>query len=333
VLCATGAENGKCEEADAVCIHLFTDPCVVSVRGFGGNFCPYVQELKDALNMDNSTKQCIFVKESIFGPGRRTWISMANGNQMNVTTQQIERKFTGVKGVHTLWIHANNESESDAVFLVRLEQNSTIPVSPFNETYDGLRIFADNKSEPLDFAGALGWGNGKIYMRASRETVQLIVYRHDEMVCAFLGAMGVAILISIPWMETCEFNVVNRKVNRERYFLVPMSWMIPTNTGLAALDMIKYAWFQDSSLMLKIRAGTTQVTNTNLREMSDGDGLEEVRRIQRFLFSIGVEVELTAEEKDDCLQDIVPPRYIAELPAEEATQSENKGLRQRGKAR
>jgi len=67
--------------------------------------------------------------------------------------------------------------------------------------------------------------------------------------------------------------------------------------------------------------------------MSTKDGTDEVLRIQRFLFSIGVEVELTAEEKEDCLKDITPPRYIAELPQEEQTSPTDKGLRQRGKAR
>ena len=37
--------------------------------------------------------------------------------------------------------------------------------------------------------------------------------RQDEMVCAFFGAMGVAILISVPWMETCDFDVQQDKVN------------------------------------------------------------------------------------------------------------------------
>merc|ERR1712228_419890 len=106
----------------------------------------------------------------------------------------------------------------------------------------------EGQAEPTDYAGNLGWGNGKLYYRISRETVQLIVFRQDEMVCAILGALGVAILISVPFMELCEFLPAGDyhidengreagsrfgRVQRERWFLAPMSWMVPTCTQMA----------------------------------------------------------------------------------------------------
>merc|ERR1711968_359101 len=104
-----------------------------NVRGFGGGFCAYTEELKEELRHDNSTN-CTFVKESILGPGRRTWMQMSSVDQMSLTTQPLVRKFTGTKGIHSLSIAASNTTGSEVVTLLRLEQNSTTPVSPFNET-------------------------------------------------------------------------------------------------------------------------------------------------------------------------------------------------------
>lgn len=267
-------------------------------------------------------------------------MKLESDGQLSVNTTEIERKFTGEKGIHTLWISARNSSDSDVVDLLRLEQDSTNITTPFNETLDGLSCFAEQKSNPVDFAGNLGWGFGKLYMRASRETVQLIVFRQDEMVCAFFGAMGIAILISVPIMEACEFDRRYGKVNRERYFLAPMSWMVPTNTGLAALYHIKYAWFECKNkassgwLCLKVRASKSGNTtmDAHMREISSSYGEEEATRIQRFLFSIGADVELTAAEKESCEEDIVPPPYPEEMPAQESP-TDKRGMRKRGKAR
>lgn len=265
-------------------------------------------------------------------------MKLESGGQLSVNTTEIERKFTGEKGIHTLWISARNSSDSDVVDLLRLEQDSTNITTPFNETLDGLSCFAEQKSNPVDFAGNLGWGFGKLYMRASRETVQLIVFRQDEMVCAFFGAMGIAILISVPIMEACEFDI-RGKVNRERYFLAPMSWMVPTNTGLAALYKIKYVWFECKNkassgwLCLKVRAGTNTNMDAHMREISSAYGEEEATRIQRFLFSIGVpDVELTEAEKKSCEEDIVPPPLREEMEMMQ-TQETPKMMRKRGKAR
>jgi len=314
--------------------------CAISadnVRGFGGGFCAYTEDLSDSLKQDN-TSNCIFVKESLLGPGRRTWMKLESGSQLKVTTEQIERKYTGEKGVHTLWITARNDSDSEVVDLLHLEQNSTIVMTPFNETMDGLAAFADNKSEPIDFAGNLGWGFGKLYMRASRETVQLIVFRQDEMVCAFFGAMGIAILISVPMLEACEFEIRRGKVNRERYFLAPMSWMVPTNTGLAALFDIKYAWFECKKgassgwLCLKVRASRSGNTtmDAHMREISSSYGEEEALRVQRFLYGSGVECELTPAEKESCEGDIEPPLLLEELRAQQQSPTDNR-VRKRGK--
>lgn len=258
---------------------------------------------------------------------------MSSVNQMSLSTQPLVRKFTGTKGIHSLSVAASNTSDSDAVTLLKLEQNSTTPVSPFNETLAGLRVFAGNQSEPMDFAGTLGWGNGKLYMRASRETVQLIVFRQDEMLCAFLGAIGLSILISVPWLETCDFKFDHSgegDVSRERYFLVPMSWMMPTCTGVSTLTSIKYAWFKNGWLYLKVRAGRSgnMTMTAQVREIDDKNGKEEVLRIQRFLFSIGVDVELTDEEKQSC-EDIIPAAYTVEQEEEEMEVPEK--LRRRNK--
>jgi len=260
---------------------------------------------------------------------------MGSVNQMSVSTETHIRKFTGTKGIHTLSIAASNSSDGEVVTLLRLEQNSTTPVSPFNETLQGLQIFAGNKSEPLDFAGTLGWGNGKVYMRASRETVQLIVFRQDEMVCAFLGAIGLSILISVPWLETCDFSFTRNgegEVSRERYFCVPMSWMMPTNTGLATLLSIKYAWWRNGWLYLKVRASRTGHTTMTVtaREIDEKNGKEEVMRIQRFLFETGVDVELTEEEKEGC-DDIVPPAYAVDTQQEAPEEEAPDKLRRRNK--
>lgn len=248
-------------------------------------------------------------------------MQISSEDQFEISTHAQVRKFTGTKGIHTLNIKATNSSDSEVVNLLKLEQNSTTPVSPFNETIEGLRIFATNNSEPSDFAGTLGWGHGKVYMRASRETVQLIVFRADEMFCALIGALGLSILISVPWMECCNFDVYGR-IGRERYFLVPMSWMMPTNTGLAALESIKYAFMTDHWLCLSIRAGKYTTMRTTLREMTKSDGEEEVLRIQRFLYKVGVDVELTKEEKDNC-EDITPPA-LEDQVEEEASQVDNR---------
>jgi len=293
-----------------VCMLCASNPD--NVRGFGGGFCAYTTELADSLRMDNTTN-CIFVKESLLGPGRRTWMQLSNRSQLSVVSQQLERKFTGTKGVHTLKIAASNASDSEVVTLLSVEQNSTEPLTPFNETMDALRVFAEAEAEPIDFAGSLGFGNGKLFMRASRETVQLIVFRQDEMVCAFLGAMGIAILISVPFMETCEFDVFG-KVCRERYFCAPMSWMVPTNTGLASVETIKYCWFEIKEkaskgvLCLKVRASRSGNTTMDcqLREIPQKDGWEEALRVQRFLYEHGMDVELTDDEKRNC-EDVTPP--------------------------
>jgi len=294
-----------------------------NVRGFGGGFCAYTEELKDSLRIDNTTN-CIFVKESILGPGRRTWLQLGNRSQLQVTSSVLERKFTGSKGVHTLSIAANTRDDSDKVVLLHLEQNDTQPLTPFNETVDALGTFAQNESEPHDFAGSLGWGSGKLFMRSSRETVQLIVFRQDEMVCAFFGAMGVAILISVPWMETCDFDVQQDKVNRERWFCAPMSWMMPTNTGLCKLSNIKYVWLEIKDkastgwLCVKLKAGRSTTMDAQLREIGRKDGEAEVMRIQEFLYKCHLStptVELTAEERE-AFKDIDPPQFLDDMPPE-----------------
>jgi len=306
-----------------------------NVRGFGGGFCAYTDELKDSLKLDNTTN-CIFVKESLLGPGRRTWMQMSNRSQLLVTSEQLERKFTGSKGVHKLSIFANNRSDSEVVTLLEIEQNSTEPLAPFNETLDAIGVFAESEDEPKDFAGSLGWGHGKLFLRASRETVQLIVFRQDEMVCAFFGAIGIAILISIPLMETCDFNAYEGSVNRERYFLAPMSWMVPTNTGLAQLYRLKYAFMEIKKgastgwLSLKVKASSSGTTTMDLqlRELTSSDGEAEMLRVQKYLFSVGVEVDLTEEEKDACIEDDIRP---PPLRVEQEEQDDKKTRRDRRK--
>lgn len=267
-------------------------------------------------------------------------MQMSNRSQLWVTTEQLERKFTGTKGVHTLHIAASNRSDSDVVSLLRLEQNETTPLTPFNETLDAIGVFAESEAEPVDFAGSLGWGNGKLFMRASRETVQLIVFRQDEMVCAFFGAMGIAILISVPWMETCDFSCRPPcMVNRERYFLAPMSWMVPTNTGLAQLYRLKYAFMEIKKgaatgwLSLRVRAsskGNTTLT-VQLRELARVEGEAEVLRIQKYLFSVCAEVDLTEGERDACIEDDIKPFPLREEAEAEQLLDSKKARRDRRK--
>jgi hypothetical protein len=82
----------------------------MAVKGFGGGFCAYTDDLKESLAHDNTTN-CIFVKESIFGPGRRTWMQISSEDQFEISTHAQVRKFTGTKGIHTLNIKATNSSD------------------------------------------------------------------------------------------------------------------------------------------------------------------------------------------------------------------------------
>jgi len=317
-----------------ICMLCATTPS--EVRGFGGGFCAYTDELKDALTLENNTKTCIFVKESVIGYGARTWMKLENSSQFHITTQQITRKFTGTKGVHSLSIDATNSSDSPQVTLLKLEQNDTIPLTPFNETLEGLRVFSDQLGEPSDFAGSLGWGMGKLYFRISRETVQLIVFRNDEMVCAVLGALAIAILISVPYMELCEFMYPYNTVRRDRYHLAPVSWMLPVNTEMAKLSKIKKIWFNEKKklLTLLVRAGKTTTMSVPMREMCKGDGEPEVRRLQNFLYRLGdfedLDVELTTEQqeafKDD---DRLQWRRVEESSPQ--NEEDNRKLRRRGR--
>lgn len=156
------------------------------------------------------------------------------------------------------------------------------------------------------------------------------------MVCAVLGALAIAILISVPYMELCEFMYPYNTVRRDRYHLAPVSWMLPVNTEMAKLSKIKKIWFNEKKklLTLLVRAGKTTTMSVPMREMCKGDGEPEVRRLQNFLYRLGdfedLDVELTTEQqeafKDD---DRLQWRRVEESSPQ--NEEDNRKLRRRGR--
>ena len=178
-----------------------------------------------------------------------------------------------------------------------------------NETLRGLQLFAaeDRDAVTVGIHASLGFGKGSVVIRANAETVQMVVFKQHEQICAVMIAMGGVLLFGTAIVEALYFDKESRLVRLTRYYAMPLESVICKLDNVKKIvvqwrvrSWTEHLWFKKGTLCIQ----TVNGFKTALKQDYYSKSLEKYtcEKIMDFLGdSLGQEnqPEDAADEQED----------------------------------
>eukprot|EP00658_Telonema_sp_P-2_P036196 TRINITY_DN26231_c0_g1_i3.p1 TRINITY_DN26231_c0_g1~~TRINITY_DN26231_c0_g1_i3.p1 ORF type:complete len:391 (+),score=103.53 TRINITY_DN26231_c0_g1_i3:131-1303(+) len=197
-----------------------------NVRGFNGFACSFEEDLKDLLRDSGNQTTCIAARESLLLPysfARVNPVPLLSADQLTVKETVRDWALSGSRVTRVIQV-TNDKGEN--IPLMTTDQPVDEPISAaHNETLRGLKLFAaeDRDAVTVGIHASLGLGRGSVVIRTNAETVQMVVFKQHEQICAVMIAMGGVLLFGTALVEAIYFDKDERSVSLTRYYVVPMA--------------------------------------------------------------------------------------------------------------
>lgn len=233
----------------------------VTVRGFNGFACSFEEDLTELLEQSGNKTTCIAARESLLFPysfSRVKPVPLLSPDQLTVKETAKEWAITGTRITRTIQV-TNDEGEN--IPLMETDQPKDEEVSAaHNETLRGLQLFAaeDRDAVTVGIHASLGFGKGSVVIRANAETVQMVVFKQHEQICAVMIAMGGVLLFGTALVEALYFDKDSRTVSMTRYYVMPL------DSAICKMDNVKniivnwkvrswteHLWFKKGTLCIQ----------------------------------------------------------------------------------
>jgi len=198
----------------------------VTVRGFNGFACSFEEDLKEMLHDSGNRTTCIAAQESLLLPysfAKTYPIPLLSEDQVTVKETVRDWAFTGPRVTRTIQVLDDSGFQ---VALMETDQPVAEEISAaHNETLRGLKLFAgeDRDAVTVGIHASLGLGKGSVVIRTNAETVQMVVFKQHEQICAVLIALGGVLLFGTALLEVVYFDKDTKHVSLIRYYVVALN--------------------------------------------------------------------------------------------------------------
>eukprot|EP00656_Telonema_subtile_P057862 TRINITY_DN9622_c0_g1_i1.p1 TRINITY_DN9622_c0_g1~~TRINITY_DN9622_c0_g1_i1.p1 ORF type:complete len:423 (-),score=101.40 TRINITY_DN9622_c0_g1_i1:141-1409(-) len=198
----------------------------VTVRGFNGFACSFEDDLKELLDQTSNQTTCIAAQESLLFPysfAKTYPVPLLSSDQLTVKEQVRDWSLTGPRVTRIIQV---TDDKGNNIPLMETDQPVDEEISAaHNETLRGLKLFADEDRDAVTVGihASLGLGKGNVVIRTNAETVQMVVFKQHEQICAVLIAFGGVLLFGTALLEVVYFDKDEREVSLTRYYVIPFA--------------------------------------------------------------------------------------------------------------